>query len=40
MSYERSKIQVLVVDHDDVSLASLANILMAWQYKGMYLLFI
>lgn len=34
MSYDKSNIQVLVVDHDDESLASLTNILMTWQYKG------
>jgi len=34
MDCELSNIKVLIVDHDDVYLAFLANILMAWQYKG------
>ena len=31
-----NNITVLIVDHDDVYLAFLANILMAWQYKGIF----
>jgi hypothetical protein len=31
---ERSNITILVVDHDEVSLAFVANILMERQYKG------
>jgi hypothetical protein len=40
MDSEKSNINVLVVDYDMWHLTLLANILMAWQYKGMSLLFI
>lgn len=35
MAFESANISVLIVDADEFSLAILANVLIAWKFKGM-----